>query len=234
MRTDRDLHQVGGGALSALGDGEPASLYDRHARTYDRLIGNRLYNRVVWNASTASYASFAAAAVADGDGPLLEVGCGTALFTAASYRSTGRPVVLVDRSLGMLTRAAARLADTGPDRVAFVQADLFDLPFRPGAFATVVCHGLLHLFDDPGRVLRVLRGQAGPSGSVYATSLLGETPLARQVLRLLHRAGEAAPPRGEDDLSTVATAELGDNVQLRRDGSMAFLRWPRTSSSASQ
>jgi ubiquinone/menaquinone biosynthesis C-methylase UbiE len=165
---------------------------------------------------------------------LLDVGCGTALFTAASYRSTGRPLVLVDRSLGMLTRAAARLADTDPDRVACMQADLFDLPFRPGAFATVACHGLLHLFDDPGRMLRVLHSQAAPGGSVYATSLLGQTPLARMVLRLLHRAGEAAPPRWENDLSTMANAELGDDVQIRHDGAMTFLRWPGTSSGASQ
>jgi SAM-dependent methyltransferase len=115
-----------------------------------------------------------------------------------------------------------------------VHADLFDLPFQPGSFATVACHGLLHLFDNPGRVLHVLRTQAAPGGSVYATSLLGETPLARQVLRLLHRAGEAAPPRGENDISTVANAELGDDVQLRRDGAMAFLRSPRTSSDAPQ
>jgi ubiquinone/menaquinone biosynthesis C-methylase UbiE len=234
MRTDRDLHEVGGGVLSAFGDGERASAYDRHARAYDRLIGNRLYNRVVWNASTASYASFAAAAVADGDGPLLDVGCGTALFTAASYRSTGRPVVLVDRSLGMLTRPAARLAETDPDRLAFVHAGLFDLPFRPGAFATMACHGLLHLFDDPGRVLRVLRGQAAQGGSVYATSPLGQTPLVRQVLRLLHRAGEAAPPCRANELSTVASAELRDDVQLRCKGAIAFLRSPRTSSGVSR
>jgi SAM-dependent methyltransferase len=229
MRTDRDLQEVGGGVLSTLGDGQRASMYDRHVRAYDCLIGNRLYNRVVWHASTASYTTFAAA-VADGEGPLLDVGCGTALFTADSYRSTGRPVVLVDRSLGMLVRAAARLAETDPDLVGLVHADLFDLPFRPGSFATVACRGLLHLFDDPGRVLGVLRGQAAPGGSVYATSLLGETPLARGVLRLLHRASEAAPPRGENDLATVAAAELGDDVQLRRDGSMAFLRWSRASS----
>jgi ubiquinone/menaquinone biosynthesis C-methylase UbiE len=220
--------------LSALGDEERASLYDRHAHAYDGLVGNRLYNRVVWHSSTASYAGFAAAAVSDGDGPLLDVGCGTAMFTAASYRVTGRPVVLVDRSLGMLARAAERLADTDPSRVVLVRADLFDLPFRPGSFATVVCHGLLHLFDDPGRVLRVLRGQAAPGGAVYATSLLGETPLARQVLRLMHRAGEAAPPRREVDLSSVACTELGDDVQLRREGAMAFLRSPRPSARSSQ
>ena len=37
-----------------------------------------------------------------------------------------------------------------PVRDVLVQADLFDLPFRPGAFATVACHGLVHLFAEKG------------------------------------------------------------------------------------
>ncbi|MEO9222937.1 MAG: class I SAM-dependent methyltransferase, partial [Mycobacteriaceae bacterium] len=166
---------------------------------------------------------FAAAAVADSDGPMLDVGCGTAVFTADCYRSTDRPVILVDRSLGMLARAAKRLAGADKGRLVLVQADLFDLPFRPGAFATVACHGLVHLFEDPGQLLRVLRSQVAPGGSLYATSLLAETRLGTQALRVLHRGGEAAVPRRENDLATLARAALGDNVELRREGGMGFL-----------
>lgn len=225
VRSDRELHDVGGGLVSALGAEERDSPYDRQAGTYDRLVGNRLYNRLVWRASPASYAAFAAAAVSDSDGPLLDVGCGTAVFTAASYRSTSRPLVLVDRSLGMLRRAAQRVS-VDPSRVALIQADLFDLPFQPGSFATVTCHGLLHLFDDPAQVLGVLRSQLAPGGSLYVTSLLAETAIGTQALRLLHRIGEAAAPRTENDLSAVAHAELGDTFRLRREGSMAFLHVP--------
>jgi hypothetical protein len=35
MRADRDLHEVGAGLLSVLGDGVRVSVYDRQARTYD-------------------------------------------------------------------------------------------------------------------------------------------------------------------------------------------------------
>lgn len=220
----RALHDVGDGLLSALEDDERVARYDRQAAAYDRLVGNSVYNRLVWGTSPACYAAFAASSVADSGGPLLDVGCGTALFTAASYRATDRPLVLVDRSLGMLRRAAQRLDGHGRRRVALVQADVFDLPFQPALFATVACHGLLHIVDDAGQLLRVLRSQAPPAGSIYATSLVAETAIGTRALRVLHRIGEATVPRREDDLATVARQELGDAVQIRREGSMAFLR----------
>lgn len=223
LQPGRGLVDVGAGVLSVGDPDARGSRHDRQSRTYDILVGNRFYNRLVWGTSTASYAAFAAAAVADADGPLLDVGCGTAVFTADSYRSTDRPLILVDRSVGMLARAAKRLA--GVDRIAFVQADLFDLPFQRGAFATVSCHGLLHLFEDPGQVLDILRSQVAPGGSLYATSLVTETSNATRMLRLLNRIGEAAVPRRRSDLSMLARAALGDGVELRHEGSMAFLRW---------
>lgn len=223
LQPGRRLVDVGAGVLSADDRDTPGSRYDRQARTYDLVIGNRLYNRLVWGTSIASYAAFAAAAAADTDGPLLDVGCGTAVFTADSYRRTDRPLILVDRSVGMLARAAKRLA--GVHRIAFVQADLFDLPFHRGTFTTVSCHGLLHLFDNPDQVLRILRSQMASGGSLYATSLVAETSNATRMLRLLHRTGEAADPRRTSDLSMLARATLGGEVEIRHEGSMAFLHW---------
>ena len=226
LRPDRAVRGTDGRVLSALTGPVPAGRSDRHARAYDRLVGSWAYNRFVWRSSVSSYRAFAAEALADGDGPLLDLGCGTTLFTADRYRDSRRPLVLVDRSAGMLARAAARLRDVDPQRVVLLQADLFDLPFRPGGFATVVSYGLLHLVDDPAPLLRVLDAQREPGGGVYATSLVAETVLAGPVLRLLHRAGEAAPPRRLDELAAVARAELGAGVQVRREGGMAFLRSP--------
>jgi len=223
VQPGRELRGTGNGVLCALGPDDPGSPYDRRAATYDRLVGNSLYNRVVWSSSPASYAAFAATAVADSDGPLLDVGCGSAVFTADAYRSTGRALILVDRSLGMLALAAERLRGHDPARVAFVQADLFDLPFRPGSFTTVTCHGLLHLFDNPAEVIRALRAHVAPAGSLYATSLVAETAIGGRALALLHRAGEAAIPRRERELATVARAELGALTEVRREGSMVFL-----------
>ena len=104
-----------------------------------------------------------------------------------------------------------------------MHADLFDLPFVPGSFATVTAHGILHLFDDAKRVVRILRSQVEPGGSVYATSLVAETPRAHRMLRLLHSAGEAAVPRNQQHVTRLAGGEFGD-VEPQREGGMLFLR----------
>lgn len=225
VQSGRTLRDVGEGILSTLGPDNSGSPYDRAAAIYDGLVGNGLYNRVVWGSSPLSYGAFAEAAVANGSGPLLDVGCGSAVFTTSAYRRTDRRLVLVDRSLGMLSRAAQRLriGDEDSGRIVLVQADLFDLPFRQQSFATVTCFGLLHLFDDAAAVLAGLRAQLAPIGSLFATSLVGETAIGRRALGLLHRAGEAAPPRSEEELATAVRDVLGQAVVSRREGSMAFL-----------
>ncbi|MGB3186172.1 MAG: class I SAM-dependent methyltransferase [Ornithinimicrobium sp.] len=223
LQPGRRLTEVGPGILSGVAPTAPSSGYDGHARSYDRLVGNRFYNRLVWGIPVASYEAFAAAAVADSNGPLLDVGCGTAVFSAESYRRTDRPLVLVDRSMDMLIRAAERLQGAHTRRIVFVQADMFDLPFRTEAFATVACHGLLHLFEKPDQVLRVLRAQIAADGSLYATSLVAETRIGTTWLRLLHRIGEAAVPRRHDDLLALARITLGGDVDFRCEGSMVFL-----------
>lgn len=211
---------------SATTTSVPTARYDRHAKAYDRLVGSWAYNRFVWGSSVASYRAFGATAIDDGDGPLLDLGCGTTLFTSQAYRGSERRLLLVDRSPGMLARAAERLADADPERVVLLQADLFDLPLRPYAFPTVVSYGVLHLLDDPARLLRALDAQRARGGAVYATSLVAETLLAGPVLRLLHAVGETAPPRRLADLATVVRTVLGSGVEVRREGGMAYLLSP--------
>ena len=137
LQPGRRLVDVGAGVLSAVEPDARGSRYDRQARSYDLAIGNRLYTRLVWSASTTFYAPFAQASVAQSE----------------------RPLILVDRSAGLL-----------------------DLPFKPGSFETVSCHGLLD------------------------------------------RIGQSATPRRNEELATLARTALGDSIELRREGSMAYLR----------
>jgi SAM-dependent methyltransferase len=206
--------------LSDLGEAP----YDRHARLYDRLIGAPLYNRLIWRARVSDYAAFAAEAVADGDGPLLDAGCGTAVFSAGAYRATARPLVLADRSRGMLDRAQERIGRR--DGVWFVQADLFDLPFESGAFATVACHAVVHVLDDPWPSLDALAAQVAPGGGLFLSMLVADGGgISPRYLRMLHGRGEAGPPRTSAELAQAARERLGATASVTRSGAMAYLRW---------
>jgi SAM-dependent methyltransferase len=222
LAAGRTLRPVAGRIVSALAADDAGALYDRHARIYDRLIGNRVYNRVVWGTLPGDYTAFAGEALGAGVGPLLDVGCGTLVFTAAHYATAEREVVLVDRSVAMLKKAAERLPADGA--ATLVQADLHDLPFAPASFATVACHGVLHVLEDPWAALRALGEQVAPGGRLFASMLVTDRGVGRRYLGVLERAGEVGPPRSSAELAAAAREVFGAGAVVIRTGSMAWLR----------
>jgi SAM-dependent methyltransferase len=216
------LRELEGGVLSAVAPGERTAPYDRRAATYDRLIGSRIYNRLIWGTSSEDYSAFAQEAVCAGAGPFLDAGCGTAVFTAAAYGRTSRPLLLVDRSLAMLRRAANRLAEAS---TTLIQADLEALPFSPASFETVACFAVLHVLDDPWKALATLREQMAPGGRLFASMLVSDRGGAsRPYLSALRRRGEVGPLRRAEDLDRAARDIFSESVDVTRTGSMAWLR----------
>jgi SAM-dependent methyltransferase len=194
--------------------------YDRRAAVYDRLVRSRAYNRLAWSTTPDAYTAFAARALADGHGPLLEAAAGSAAATAGLHAASDRETVLVDLSVPMLERAARRLAaqDAPPAAVRLVQADIGRLPFADGAFATVLTLGAAHLFADVDDLVDPLRRVLAPGGHLYLTSLVAETTRGRRYLEVLHRAGEVAPPRTAAELH----AALGHPDDFATSGCMAY------------
>ena len=224
------LRPVRDGLLSALPPDDEGAHYDARAAAYDRLVGNALYNRIAWSASTAGYRAFAREALAATRGPFLDAGCGSAVFTAEAHveaARAGRTVVLVDRSLDMLNAARDRIARANggavPPSLKFVQADLLRLPFPPGMFGGALSMGTLHLFESVESVARSVAEVVEPGGGVFLSGLVAETALGRRYLALLARAGEVAAPRRFERVRDAVAAGMGDPVEARRDGSMAFL-----------
>lgn len=228
LPTRTAVSRIDDGIVSVLSAGEQGAPYDRRAATYDRLVRSRAYNGLLWSTRPADYSAFAEQAVKGAEGPLLEVGCGSAAFTAYAYRNTTRPCLLVDRSVAMLQRAASRLVDHRgalPENLALVQADLDELPFQPVQFDTVLFMGGLHLLQDPGATVQRLSEQCAPGCLLFMSGLVAETAVGRRYLRLLHRAGEVAPPRGEHELRDLVEAGLGRPVDgWRRRGSMVYAK----------
>jgi SAM-dependent methyltransferase len=225
----RDLRPAGEDIWSVLSVDTPVQRYDRRAAAYDRVVGSALYNRLLWGSSPRTYSSFADRSVRAGRGPYLDAGCGSLVFTAHAYIRANRPVVLMDASVGMLQAARDRLRRTAgrvPGDVALVQGDIRDLPFRRGCFSTVLCMGMLHLFDDIAAFARALMNATEPAGQLFLTSLVAETRIGRSYLSLLHGAGEVAEPRTTarllKELQPV-TASLAGPMSVETEGSMAFI-----------
>lgn len=215
------MRPTGTGICTSLAEEDAGAPYDRHARIYDRLIGSAAYNRLVWGTSPAHYGAFASEALGAGAGPFLDAGCGTAVFTGAAYGRTSRPLVLVDRSRGMLARASERL---GTASALLVQADLDDLPYAPGGFETVGCFAVLHVLGDPWATLAALRAQVAPGGRLFASMLVTDRPVGRAYLRVLRQAGEVGPPRSAAEFGSATREIFGPSAAVTRSGSMAWLR----------
>lgn len=227
LTLERPVRRVRPDIYSVLGDGGHGSRYDARAAAYDRVVGSRLYNRIVWGVSVDRYRTFVRRALATGDGAFLDAGAGSAVFTADAYARTSRPLLLVDNSLGMLEAARDRIAEraggTVPESVMLLQADALDLPLDDERVDTVLSMGLFHLVDDIISCLTELSRVLAPGGQLYATSLVSERAIGRAYLRLLTAAGEIAAARSRTEYQTHLEEIFDGPVTSEREGNMAFL-----------
>ena len=128
--------------------------FDLWSRFYDLPWVQRLIYRPVHDAVLA-------AAPRHDRRPVLDVGCGTGLFTTRLRRELQRPVVGCDFSAGMLEQAAARSR-----RVGWVQANALTLPFRDQTFGAVVSTESFHWFPDQQSALIELFRVTAPKGKL--------------------------------------------------------------------
>ena len=98
---------------------------------------------------------------------VLEAGCGVgAQTTTLARRSPGARFTSIDVSAASLAEARRRIEQAGLTNVELRQADIFALPFDPGAFDHVfVCFVLEHL-SRPVEALRILKALLKPGGTM--------------------------------------------------------------------
>ena len=100
-------------------------------------------------------------------GPVVELGVGTGLISAA-LAAEGHQPVGVDLARAMLDRAAQRL----PGRV--VQGDVLAPPFRAGAAAAVVAVHVLHLVGDLAGAVGAAAVLLRPGGRLVVSGIEGD------------------------------------------------------------
>ncbi len=97
------------------------------------------------------------------DATILDVGCGTGQLVNY-FGLCGRAAVGTDFCLPSLQCAADFRDRHRVAKVQFVQSDLFDSPFRDGAFDVVLCQGVLHHTKDPARAFAKVSDLVKPGG----------------------------------------------------------------------
>lgn len=215
------------GIYSVLSEDTLVHLYDRRAAAYDLVVGKRIYNRVMWGAHLADYIEFAQQAVASNHGGLmLDAGCGSLLFTARVYLDSERPILAFDQSLQMLRRAKARLmrlAGHLPERILLLQADLNDMPFKPGSFQTTLCMNVLHHVAGAADFISGLKESLVGGGHLYLTSLvMGNRLIGDYYLKTLYRRGDFVRPRSAMELRSMLEGSFGSGLSYRIQGNMAY------------
>jgi ubiquinone/menaquinone biosynthesis C-methylase UbiE len=213
------FESVAPGIWTSLPPGLRPAPYDRMASAYDRLVGNGVYNRLIWGCPKSEYRRAASQFLGTvTDGSILDFGCGSCVFTADAYRGNEARLTLFDRSLGMLERAARRVPNG-----QFLQGDALDPPFSPGSFAGIMGWGMLHIFGTESPYLAQMASLLRPGGRVAISTLVVTEPRpGNLVLRLLHRNGEAATPQGVG-IVMAAFARYFELDKPERFGNMLFL-----------
>jgi SAM-dependent methyltransferase len=93
---------------------------------------------------------------------ILEAGCGAGRFTRI-IAEAGAQLVSFDYSMAV---DANRETNGYFANIAFLQCDIFDMPFRPAAFDYVFCHGVLQHTPDPAAAFRSLARMVKPGGRI--------------------------------------------------------------------
>jgi SAM-dependent methyltransferase/uncharacterized protein YbaR (Trm112 family) len=95
---------------------------------------------------------------------LLDLACGTGIFTRPLASRAKGIVVGLDLSWPMLRHARRLLDRSSRGNVVLMHGTAFRLPFIGGAFHQVNCCGALHLFDQPDLALKEIERVLHPEG----------------------------------------------------------------------
>ncbi|MBR3227742.1 MAG: class I SAM-dependent methyltransferase [Erysipelotrichaceae bacterium] len=147
-------------------------------------------------------------------GRVLDVPCGTLVFTANRYRKmTKTKIVCLDYSEDMLEKAKARAGSAGLTNTEFIQGDVGALPFENESFDYVLTMNGIHAFPDKERawkeITRVLRTGGELIGCYY---IKGESKITDWLVsNILAKKGWFTPPF---DTKKSLRERLGEDYEI--------------------
>jgi len=200
LSPDVTLYSVEPHIFSVYPESEPIHHYDQNVPFYDRVIGNRIYNHVMWGYNISEFLAFThSALLSRKSGWVLDAGCGSLVFTSEIYAEySERPVLMLDQSIQMLRAAKSRLCGLCgevPSNIVFIQGDILRLPFLQESFSTIISLSVLHVIEDMHSMIRELWKALDRGGNLSVTSLILGRSFGDRYLRYLHKLGGVASPR---------------------------------------
>ncbi len=225
---DRYIQQLEDGIYTTFDEKERVSDYDDKVKGYDALIGNTIYNKLIWGNSVKTYHQFCMDALESANGGLvLDAGCGSLVFTHKAYaQATNKYIILLDRSLGMLRASKRRLEDAYgemPKHIILVQGDVFDLPFKDGLFDVVISQGMIHIFKEQKAFLEELERVKKDNKKLYFTSLVANNAFGRFYMKLLKNAKEVATIHSSESLEKELNT-MPHKYNIYTIGNMAYMQ----------
>jgi ubiquinone/menaquinone biosynthesis C-methylase UbiE len=124
-------------------------------------------------------------AVWDRQGPVLDVGTGTAQIPLELCRhALNVQVTAVDMAEHMLQVARENVQRAGhADRIRLEKADAKQMPYGDGTFGAVISNSIVHHIPEPGQVLAEMVRVVKPAGLLFVRDLL--RPKTEEELRHL-------------------------------------------------
>jgi len=227
LSPDVVLYSVEPHIFSVYPESEPIHHYDQNVSFYDRVIGNRFYNRLMWGYKISEFSDFTQTALDyRKSGWILDAGCGSLVFNAETYvRYSERPVLMLDQSIQMLRAAKSRfigLCGEVPSNVVFLQGDILQLPFTQRSFSTVISLSVLHVIEDMRSMIGELWEVLEKEGNLSLTSLVLGRSVGDRYLRYLHKSGEVASPRNSEQVLGIFS-DMGIPTEHYVRGNMLFI-----------
>lgn len=168
-----------------------------YGRLYDAIASNERLLQSVWPGSAlGAIPELVRRAYRDApDEPLLDVPCGAAssLVHGAGVARTA-PVVALDVSVAMLSRAADRVVQCAPPfEVDVVEGDALNLPMAAATFGAVLSINGLHCMPDPARFVAELARVARTGATLTMTTLVDAGSLRSRIFNDVFRRGGVLP-----------------------------------------
>jgi ubiquinone/menaquinone biosynthesis C-methylase UbiE len=109
-----------------------------------------------------------------GEGPILDVGTGTAQIPIELCRQApSAQVVAVDLADHMLALGQENVSRAGlTQQISLVRCDAKSLPYPPASFAAVISNSIVHHIPEPMRVLVEMVRVLKPGGVLFVRDLL--------------------------------------------------------------